>query len=102
MHVNVLCMEQDNVAYRLGEKLKLLISRYEALKQENAEMSAELASCREQLKNDKNKIDKLEEQIGNLQLKEAFMGATEEKAKARKRVASLIKEIDECIGMLNG
>jgi len=95
-------MEQDNVAVRLRDKLKQLISRYEAAMKENAEMSAELASCREQLKNDKLKIEKLEEQLGNLQLKEAFMGAAEEKAKARRRVATLIREIDECIGLLNG
>ena len=93
-------MEED-LAIRLQDKIEQLVSRYEALKDENARMKAELEAKNLIIDNNNEKISNLEKQVGNLQLKEAIMGTSENRTKAGRRVAALIREIDECIGLLN-
>lgn len=92
----------DRLADSLTAKVEELISRYEALKSENASLNAELSALRAQSENNKTRIKNLETQLGNYQLKEALMGTSDDRAKSKRRVAGLIKEIDECISLLNG
>ena len=93
-------MEQD-LAIRLKSKVEELVARYERLARENAEMKASLDRY-ERDNNKKNvKIQELEKQVSDLRLKEAFLGTSGDRAKARKKVAGLIKEIDACVSLLN-
>jgi len=85
----------------LKKKIETLISRYEALKGENASLRETLSKCEHKLEIRDNRITELEKQLNNLQLKEAFLGFSSDKGKAGKKVASLIKEIDSCISMLS-
>lgn len=91
----------EDIVSPLKSKIETLISRYESLKEENAFLKEELSKCAHKLENRNNRINELEKQLNNLQLKEAFLGTSPDKAKAGKKVASLIKEIDSCISMLS-
>ena len=93
-------MEQD-VATRLKARIEVLLSRYETLDRENADIKARLARCEKELERKDNKIKELERQTDILRLKEAFLGTSDDRAQARRKIARLIKEIDACVNLLN-
>lgn len=91
----------EDLVIRLKSKIEELIARYESLKVENEELKARLAQSDAQLVTKTQKLNQLERQIGNLQLTEALKGSSGDSARAKRKVAALIKEIDKCIGLLN-
>jgi len=93
-------MERD-LAIRLKTKVEELISRYETLGLEHAELKARLEKAETDNRKKELKIKELEKQIDNLRLKDAFLGTTGDRTEARRKVARLIKEIDACVGLLN-
>ena len=93
-------MEQD-LAVRLKTKVAELVSRYETLARENAEMKASLERYEKETIKKDLKIKELEKKIDHLQLKEAFLGTSGDRARARRKIAGLIKDIDACISMLD-
>ncbi len=92
-------MPQDAVD-RLRAKIEQLVSRYETLERENAALRARIETGEAELRTKQEKITKLEKQIGDLRLKEAFAGASGDTAQAKRKVAGLIKDIDDCLAML--
>ncbi|MBR6423684.1 MAG: hypothetical protein IKS47_03270 [Bacteroidales bacterium] len=93
-------MEQD-LATRLKTRIEELVSRYETLDRENADIRARLVRCEKELDKKDTKLKELEKQIDTLRLKEAFLGSSDDKAQARRKVARLIKEIDACVALLD-
>lgn len=90
------------------EKVEKLISMYEAERSRNAELSEELLACRNSLaaavekqKQQEQTIQKQQNKLNNLQLVSAFTDSPQERAAAKRRLNTVIKEIDECISMLN-
>ena len=93
-------MEQD-LATRLKSRIEELVSRYETLDRENADLKARLSRCERELDKKDTKLKELERQLDTIRLKEAFLGTSEDRAQARRKVARLIKEIDACVALLN-
>ena len=93
-------MEQD-LAIRLKTKIEELVSRYETVNRENGDLKASLSRCERELEKKDTKLKDLEKKIDTIRLKEAFLGTSEDKAQARRKVARLIKEIDACVALLN-
>lgn len=93
-------MEQD-LATRLKSRIEELVSRYETLDRENAYLKARLSRCERELDKKDTKLNELERQLDTIRLKEAFLGTSEDRAQARRKVARLIKEIDACVALLN-
>ena len=93
-------MEKD-LAFRLKSKVEELIARCETLDRENADLKARLDRYERSDNKKELKIKDLEKQIENLRLKEAFLGTSGDRTKARQKVARLIKEIDACVSLLN-
>ena len=93
-------MEQD-LATRLKTRIEELVSRYETLDRENADMRARLVRCEKELDKKDTKLKELEKQIDTLRLKEVFLGSSDDKTQARRKVARLIKEIDACVALLD-
>ena len=89
------------MATRLKARIEVLLSRYETLDRENADIKARLARCEKELERKDNKIKELERQTDILRLKEAFLGTSDDRAQARRKIARLIKEIDACVNLLN-
>ena len=86
---------------RIKENVKLLISRYEEEKLAKERLQKELYSVSEKLELSNNKIIELEQQLDNLQLKEAFRSSSKDVAQAKKKITFLIKEIDNCIELID-
>lgn len=93
-------MEQD-LATRLKSKIEELVSRYETLDRENVDLRTRLARSEKELDKKDTKLKELEKQLNTLRLKEAFLGTTGDRTQARRKIAGLIREIDECVGLLN-
>ena len=93
-------MEQD-LANRLKTKVEELISRYESLASENAELRASLARYESDNHKKEQRVKELEKQIDNLRVKDAFLGTSADRTQAKKKVSRLIKEIDACVSLLN-
>ena len=93
-------MQQD-LASRLKAKIEELIARCEKLEGENSALSAELRRCSEELDKKNEKLKEQERQLDHLRLKEAFLGTSADRSQARRKIAGLIREIDECVNLLD-
>lgn len=91
----------EDVATRLKSKIEELISRYEAVRSENKELKERLEQAVAQNDIKTQKLNRLEKQIENLQLKKAFTDTSGDNTQAKRKVVSLIKEIDKCMELLN-
>ena len=98
----------SDVLKSLSAKIEKLISMYENERGENASLRSELEASRGLIAQYKDKqthleqkIKTLEDKINNLQLAGAFTASPGDSAGAKRRLNAVIKEIDECISMLN-
>ena len=84
------------------QNIKQLIAAYETEKTERTRLQSALEQA--EAKNDayRKQITELERQIDNLKLTEAFKADGAGSPEARKKINSLIKEIDRCITLLEG
>ena len=84
------------------QNIKQLIAAYETEKTERTRLQSALEQA--EAKNDayRKQITELERQIDNLKLAEAFKAGGEGSPEAKKKINSLIKEIDRCITLLEG
>ena len=84
------------------QKIRQLIAAYEAEKMERIRLQAALDQVQTQNEAYRKQITELERQIDNLKLSEAFKAGGEGSPEAKKKINSLIKEIDRCISLLEG
>ena len=84
------------------EKIKQLIAAYETEKMERIRLQSELEQARTENETYKKQIIELERQIDNQKLTEAFMAGGADTAGAKKKIDSLMKEIDRCIKLMEG
>ena len=84
------------------QKIGQLIAAYEAEKMERTRLQAELEQVKTQNETYRKQITDLERQIDNLKLTEAFTATGAGSPEAKKKIHSLIKEIDRCITLLEG
>lgn len=91
----------EDVVSRLKSKVEELISRYETVRSENEELKARLEQVVAQNDIKTQKLNKLEQQIENLQLRKAFTDTSGDNTLAKRKVSSLIREIDKCMELLN-
>ena len=84
------------------EKITRLIAAYETEKMERIRLQSELEQTRTQNEAYKKQIIELERQIDNQKLTEAFMAGSTDTTAAKKKIDSLVKEIDRCIKLMEG
>ncbi len=83
------------------DKINRLIAAYETENRERTRLQSELEQAKLQNEAYRKQIIELERQIDNLKLTDAFKGGGDNAA-ARKKIDSLIKEIDRCIALMEG
>lgn len=86
----------------IKQKIKQLIAAYETEKTERIKLQLELEQSKQQNEAYRKQIIELERQIDNLKLAEAFTAKGTTGADAKKKIDSLIKEIDRCITLMEG
>lgn len=83
-------------------KITRLIAAYEKERTERMKLQEELLQSKAQNETYRKQILELERQIDNLKLTEAFMAGGADTAAAKKKINSLMKEIDRCIALMEG
>lgn len=82
----------------IRNNIEQLIARYEAVKAENVKLREELRASKETGAAMRKQIDELESEIETRKLAAAFGNI--DKAEAKAKVDTLIREIDRCISYL--
>ena len=83
------------------QKITQLIAAYETEKTEREKFQWELEQARQQNETYRKQIYELERQIDNQKLAKAFM-AEGDTTDSKKKIDRLMKEIDKCIGLIEG
>ena len=87
---------------KLRQRIQQLIAAYEAEKVEKEKLQTELEHVKSQNETYVKQITELERQIDNLKLAEAFKAGSTAGPEAKKKIGSLMKEIDRCIALMEG
>ena len=87
---------------KVRQNIRKLIAAYEAEKMERTRLQSALDQVLAQNEAYRKQITELERQIDNLKLTEAFMAGGADTAAAKKKINSLMKEIDRCIALMEG
>lgn len=88
----------DNIKQKIGQ----LIAAYEKERMERIRLQEALQQSENQNETYKMQIKELERQIDNLKLTEAFKVSSGNSPEAKKKIDSLLKEIDRCISLMEG
>ncbi len=90
-----------NLANSLQEKITLLITRFEAAKQQILNLEAENEKLRDEVKQLAEAKKVVEEQYSTYKMSSAISGDSVQTAEAQHRIAQIVREIDKCIALLN-
>ena len=82
--------------------IQQLIAAYEKEKMERQRLQTALEHSQAKEQTYRKQIIELERQIDNQKLTEAFMAGGTDTAAAKKKIDSLMKEIDRCIKLMEG
>lgn len=103
--ISVLCSmsSPEQTVYRLGQKIKALLFELNELKQKNRDLREKLSSSFEEIGILEARVKELEKMEELTLIASATGGNTfEERELARKKINALVREIDQCIALLNG
>jgi phage shock protein A len=82
--------------------IQQLIAAYEKEKMERQRLQTALEQSQAKEETYRKQIIELERQIDNLKLTEAFKASSGNSPEAKKKIDSLLKEIDRCISLMEG
>ena len=83
-------------------KITRLIAAYEKERSERIKLQEELSQSQALNETYRKQIFELERQIDNLKLTEAIKGSAINSTEAKRKVDTLLKEIDRCITLIEG
>ena len=99
MHTGKNCSEMIE---KLKKRIQQLISAYETERAERQRLQTELDKAVTQNEDYRKQITELERTIDNLKLAEAFKAGPASSPEAKKKIDSLIRDIDKCISLIEG
>ncbi|MEZ4999528.1 MAG: hypothetical protein R2744_00355 [Bacteroidales bacterium] len=85
----------------LKQKVIDLISHFEKTREDNRRLRSENEKLRYELEAGTVKLRELEREYDRLKLSGAILGDGEHSQEAKKRINNLVREIDNCIALLN-
>ncbi|MFO8023128.1 MAG: hypothetical protein R6U65_11720 [Perlabentimonas sp.] len=94
-------VEQKEIHVKLKEKVEELISAHQRLHEENKILFEQKASLENLLQKKDEAFIELEKKYNQQQLAKAFVASNGEAHDAKIRVNRIVREIDQCIALLN-
>ena len=85
----------------LNRKIDELLSKYNAFKDETAELKKNNNVLSETIHDKEVKIKELEIKNEQIKLTGALLGESGNAIEAKKKITELVKEIDKCVALLN-
>lgn len=81
-------------------KIRKLLSRYEKLKESNETIQNNFQSLKQEIEEKSKLIDELKQEIQKIKLAKS-LESNEGPNEAKIKINELVREIDNCIGLLN-
>jgi len=85
----------------LNKKINELVTSYSNLKSEYENLKTEKEALKGLLLDRETEIKELEKKYDKIKLTGALLGDSENAVEARKKINELVREIDNCIALLN-
>ena len=85
----------------LNKKIDELLTKYDALINETAELKRNNEVLKEAVQDKEAKIKDLEIRNERIKLTGALLGEGENAVEAKKKITELAREIDKCVALLN-
>lgn len=93
--------EEERLFHQFEAKVRTLVEKYRSLRQENEELYALLDEHEKKLKAMAEQQKATEQQMSDYKAGRMLELSSGDIETARKRVASLIREVDKCISLIN-
>ncbi|HBB91454.1 MAG: hypothetical protein A2X22_08640 [Bacteroidetes bacterium GWF2_49_14] len=94
-------IEQEEIISQLKYKARLLMAKFLALKKENESLILEKNELITIVEKQKKEISSLEQQYTTARLAQSVLVPTEDRETAKAQIKRIVREIDECIALLN-
>ena len=93
--------EQEEMIRQLRYRIRLLMARYQSLKSEKESLVAEKNELLTLVEKQKKEINTLEQQYTTARLAKSVLVPSEDRESAKAQINRIVREIDECIALLN-
>jgi hypothetical protein len=94
-------VEQHSIHSSLKIKIQELMSAYDKLKEENLKLGKQKANLEDILQEREIAYLELDKKYNQQQLVKAFAASSEDAHDAKIKVNRIVREIDQCIALLN-
>lgn len=91
----------DTYIVDLTHRVKALSQSHSSLKAENASLKLKNAELQAHITEQKNVLNKLEEQNKVVKIAKAVTENDQDRKEQRKKLNELVREVDKCIALLN-
>jgi predicted nucleic acid-binding Zn-ribbon protein len=93
--------EQEEMIRQLKYKMRLLMAKFQTLKRENENLAGEKNELLTVIEKQKRQIGNLEQQYNTAKLAKSVLIPSEDRESAKAQIKRIVREIDECIALLN-
>ena len=93
--------DQESIVKDLVDRVHLLMGKYRALKKEFVQLSEDRDKMERQIDEQKIKIENTEQQYKTAKIATNVLAPIEDKEEARSQINRIVREIDDCIALLN-
>ncbi len=93
--------QKKDIVNSLKNKIKKLLSLYNDLKTENANVKKQSEELKLKLKNKESEIEFLKNKYNKLKLAKSFLASSGDGHDAKIKINRIVREIDKCISLLN-
>lgn len=93
--------EYNNLIISLKDKVKKVVFKYEDKKQKYNLLLIENNELKNELESKKRKLEQLKNKYTKLELTQAFLASSEDVHEAKIKINGIVREIDNCIALLN-
>ena len=94
-------VEQKEIVLGLKNKVKKILTLYHNLKTENADLKKEINELKLQLKNKESEVDFWKKKHDKLKLAKSILASAGDSHDAKIKINRIVREIDNCIALLN-
>jgi hypothetical protein len=93
--------QEKNLLTNFELKVKQIIARHEALKDEKRKVEEKIKDLEESVNQLQAQNQELVQKYENLKLAKMLVASEEENKDAKSRIQKIVREIDKCIALLN-
>ena len=86
---------------QLQSRIRQIIGMYEKERSANELLSKETSELQEKIRREQNRLKNIEEKYNKLKISKALSASSENVHDAKLKVNRMVREIDNCIALLN-